>query len=173
MSSRRPITTAQTIGPFPHEGWRWAFEPFAVQSDGARTVAVAGTVFDGDGEPVVDAVLEAWSPAAAAAESERAMPGFRRVPSDERGAFRFELPAAANAGTPLAYVTLFARGLLKHQFSAVFLEGAAGLADAPLLAQVPAERRATLIAGKSATPGEYRWDVRLQGEGETVFFDYA
>jgi len=41
-----------------------------------------------------------------------------------------------------------------------------------LMAQVPAERRATLIATKTATPGEYRWDVRLQGEGETVFFDY-
>ena len=171
MSSRKPITTAQTIGPFPHEGWRWAFEPAAAQPRGARTVAVSGTVLDGDGEPVIDAVLEVWSPAAAGAESERTMPGFRRVPSDERGAFRFELPAA-EAGAPLGYVTLFARGLLKHQFSAVFLEGDAGLADAPLLAQVPAERRATLIAGKTATPGEYRWDMRLQGERETVFFDY-
>jgi protocatechuate 3,4-dioxygenase, alpha subunit len=171
MSSRKPITTAQTIGPFPHEGWRWAFDPVAAQPGGARTVVVAGTVFDGDGEPVVDAVLEAWSPAAAEAEGTQPMPGFRRVPSDERGAFRFELPVA-NTGAPLAYVTLFARGLLKHQFSAVFLEGDAGLADAPLLAQVPADRRATLIATRTATPGEYRWDVRLQGEGETVFFDY-
>jgi protocatechuate 3,4-dioxygenase alpha subunit len=61
--------------------------------------------------------------------------------------------------------------LLKHQFCAVLLEDDAGLADAPLLAQVPAGRRATLIAAKAGAL-EYRWDVRLQGDAETVFFDY-
>ena len=169
MATHKPITTAQTIGPFPHEGWRWAFESAAPQAGMGQAVSIVGTVFDGAGEPVGDAMLEAWSPAAAEAEATQPMPGFRRVPSDERGEFRFELPRAG-AGAPLAYVTLFARGLLKHQFSAVFLEDAA--ADAALLAQVPAERRATLVARRTATPGEYRWDVRLQGEAETVFFDY-
>ena len=171
MATNKPITTAQTIGPFPHEGWRWAFESAAPQAGMGQAVSIVGTVFDGAGEPVGDAMLEAWSPAAAEAEGTQPMPGFRRVPSNERGEFRFELPAAG-AGAPLAYVTLFARGLLKHQFAAVFLEDDAGLANAPLLAQVPAGRRTTLVAVKTATPGEYRWDVRLQGERETVFFDY-
>jgi protocatechuate 3,4-dioxygenase alpha subunit len=169
MRSRKPITTAQTIGPFPHEGWRWAFESAAPVAGSGHNLSLVGTVFDGDGEPVNDAMLEVWSPAAAAAEGTQPAPGFRRVPSGERGEFRLELPAPP-AGAPLAYVTLFARGLLKHQFSAVFLEDAA--TDAPLLAQVPAERRATLVATKTSHPGEYRWDVWLQGERETVFFDY-
>jgi protocatechuate 3,4-dioxygenase, alpha subunit len=61
--------------------------------------------------------------------------------------------------------------VLKHQFSAVFLEDDVALAQSALLAQVPAERRDTLIAKKTGD-GRYRFDVRMQGERETVFFDY-
>jgi len=167
----KPITTSQTIGPFPHEGWRWAFDEAG--DVGGAAIAIAGRVLDGDAAPIDDAVLEAWSPSAARAEEgSRPRPGFRRVPTDENGEFRFALPRSDRpSGVPFAYVTIFARGLLKHQFCAVFLEDDAGLADAPLLMQVPAGRRATLVAAKAAA-GEYRWDIRLQGDAETVFFDY-
>jgi protocatechuate 3,4-dioxygenase alpha subunit len=167
----KPITTSQTIGPFPHEGWRWAFDEAG--AEGGAAITIAGRVLDGNDAPIDDAVLEAWSPSAAQAEEgTRPRPGFRRVPSDERGEFRFALPRSDRPrGAPFAYVTVFARGLLKHQFCAVFLEDDAGLADAPLLAQVPAGRLATLIAAKAGAL-EYRWDVRLQGDAETVFFDY-
>ena len=172
--SGKPITSSQTIGPFPHEGWRWAFELGAPAADAGHTVSIVGAVHDGDGAPVSDAMLEAWSPGAAALEGGLDLPGFRRVPSGDRGEFRLELPRAALAGdgTPLAYVTLFARGLLKHQFCAVFLEDDPGLGDSALLRQVPAERRATLVAKRTGTPDEYRWDLWLQSARETVFFDY-
>lgn len=71
----------------------------------------------------------------------------------------------------MAYVTVFARGLVKHQFSAVFLEDDPALAQSALLEQVPPNRRDTLIARKQAD-GSYLWNIHMQGEHETVFFDY-
>ena len=64
---------------------------------------------------------------------------------------------------------MFSRGLVKHQFTAVFLEDAP---PSPLLDQVPGERRDTLLARRQPD-GTYRWDIRMQGDGETVFFDYT
>jgi len=166
------ITTSQTIGPFPHEGWRWAFDATIASPSKSPTLVIEGTVLDGDGEPINDAVLEAWSPAAAVDDAGHAIPAFRRVPTGDQGEFSFELPRPRSPqGEPVLYLTLFARGVLKHQFSAAFLEDDASLGQSALLAQVPAERRVTLIAKKLAD-GRYRWDVRMQGELETVFFDY-
>lgn len=167
----RKITTSQTIGPFPHEGWRWGFDATAQLPAGAL-VSVSGQVFDGDGAPITDAVLEAWAPAAAQDESALPIPGFRRVAAGDQGEFRFQFASSAKvAGEPLAYVTLFARGVLKHQFTAVFLEDDPALAQSALLYQVDAERRLTLVARKTG-PGEYRWDLWMQTDKETVFFDY-
>lgn len=150
-------TPSQTIGPFPHEGWRWAFDG----GDGA--LLLQGHVLDGDEQPVPDAVVEAWPNGAARTR-------FLRVPTDERGGFRLALGAPAAPGEPLAQIVVFARGLLRHQFTAVFAGDDVDLAASPLLAQVPAERRATLVAQREAD-GRYRWDIRLQGARETVFFD--
>lgn len=185
MSSR--ITTSQTIGPFPHEGFRWAIDATAAQLARA-TIVIEGQVLDGAGAPIDDAMLEGWAPLAEGAEQGRPLPGFRRVPTDERGAFRFEISTPAVASEPALFITLFARGLLQHQFSAVFVdadaavsaedsaEASAGesgaLAQSSILQQVPASRRGTLIARKTA-PGRYRWDIRMQGENETVFFDFT
>ena len=166
MSSN--ITTSQTIGPFPHEAWRWAFDTTAAA--GADTLTISGRVYAGDGETVSDAILEATLPDAAAGGSVGGMPGFWRVPSGDDGEFRFVLPRPQR-GEPACFVTLFGRGVVKHQFCAVFLGDDPGLADSPLLSQVPAERRQTLIAD-AAGAGAYRWDVHLQGATETVFFDY-
>jgi protocatechuate 3,4-dioxygenase alpha subunit len=169
MSSR--ITTAQTIGPFPHEGWRWAFDA-AQAPAGARAIVIEGRVLDGDGNPVSDALIEGWSPSAGAG-SVAGLPGLRRAAAGERGEFRFVVPRPSDGlhGEPLLYVTLFARGLLKHQFSAVFLADDPALADAPLLRQVPGERQDTLVA-HPAGEGTYLWDIHLQGERETVFLDF-
>jgi protocatechuate 3,4-dioxygenase alpha subunit len=166
------ITTSQTIGPFFHDGLRWAQEATAQVATDAPVVEVAGTVFDGAGAPVVDAMLEAWTPGAVAHEQGAAVPGWRRAYTGEDGRFALRLsrPADAAAGAPLAYVTVFARGVLKHQFTAVFAADAPGLDGAPLLAQVPQDRRATLLARPEG--GGYRWDVHLQGDRETVFLDY-
>lgn len=170
------ITTSQTVGPFSHEAWQWAADacmPGNLKTTGP-TLLVSGAIYDGDGNPVNDAQIEAWCPAGADQESEQLIPGFRRVPSGADGEFsmRIPAPAAGAAGEPAAYVTVFARGLVKHQFTAVFLEDDAGLAQSAILNQVPEQRRATLVASK-AGDGEYRWDIRMQGDRETAFFDYV
>jgi protocatechuate 3,4-dioxygenase alpha subunit len=161
----QPITTSQTIGPFPHEGWRWAFDAH----DDARPVQIRGRVVDGAGQPVDDALIEAWVPGATTGEVLPGLPGLFRTHAVEDGAFRLSLPRHGVAGEPAAYVTVFARGLTKHQFTAVFIGDEV---DPPLLAQVPAERRATLQA-RPADGGGFTWDLHLQGPDETVFFDFS
>jgi protocatechuate 3,4-dioxygenase alpha subunit len=169
------ITTSQTIGPFSHAAWQWAVDaslPDAVQAAGP-TLLVSGTIYDGDGTPINDAQIEAWTPQGAGAEPQQMIPGFRRVPSGEQGEFSMRVAApVGGSGEPLMYVTVFARGLVKHQFTAVFLEDDASLAQSGILNQVPEARRATLLARKTGD-GQYRWDIRMQGEQETVFFDYV
>jgi len=169
---RRSVTSSQTVGPFPHESWRWSFDAASASAPDSQLI-VCGTVYDGAGQPIDDAVLEAWTPATAIAEGTRAVPAFRRVPTDTRGQFRFALTASAprDAGEPALYLALFARGVVKHQFTAVFLEGDASAMNSALLQQVPQARRSTLIARKTA-PREYEWDIWLQTDKETVFFDY-
>ena len=168
------ITTSQTIGPFSHEAWRWACDATADVNSTAPTITISGIIRDGDGAPINDAMLEAWLPDGAAFEKAHALPGFRRCASGEDGGFRFELsqPASLQAGQPAAWITVFARGLGKHQFTAVFLDDDAALAESAILNQVPLERRATLVARKLA-PATYEWDVWMQTDKETVFFDYT
>lgn len=158
------LTASQTIGPFPHEGWRWAFDPH----DDARPVQIRGRVFDGAGDPVDDAVLEAWVPGATSGTVLPGLPGLFRTHAGEGGSFRLCLPRHGVAGEPAAYVTVFARGLTVHQFTAVFLGDEL---DPPLLAQVPEARRATVQA-RPADGGGFTWDLHLQGPDETVFFDF-
>jgi protocatechuate 3,4-dioxygenase alpha subunit len=170
------ITTSQTIGPFSHEAWQWAADATTAGKleTTAPTVTVSGIIYDGNGTPIDDAQLEAWLPDAAAAESAQLAPGFRRTPSGEQGefAFRVSLPQPATRGEPVMYVTVFARGLVKHQFTAVFLEDDSGLAQSAILNQVPEARRATLIARKTGD-GQYHWDIWMQTDKETAFFDYV
>lgn len=170
------LTTSQTIGPFPHEGWRWAFAEAGAAPSASPAVRIRGQVFDGEGAPVSDAMLEAWVPNASASPVP-GLTGLHRVPTDDDGRFAFTLPAreaGAAPGEPLALITVFARGVLKHQFTAVFLADDPAIDNAPLLEQVPAIRRATLLARPDGDGG-YRWDLRLQSAEpaqETVFFDY-
>jgi protocatechuate 3,4-dioxygenase alpha subunit len=168
------LTPSQTIGPFFHEAWRWAAEATAKATTGKPGITISGVIRDGDGKPIDDAVIEAWLPDSAAAEAGQMLPGFRRVPSAGDGGFRVEIPApaVATAGKPVMFVTVFARGLVKHQFTAVFLEGDTGLADSAILKQVPTERRNTLIACKQSDR-QYQWDIWMQTDRETVFFDYV
>ena len=170
------ITTSQTIGPFSHEAWQWAVDATAAAQleTTAPTITVSGAIYDGDGKPIDDAQLEAFLPHGAAAESAQLIPGFRRIPSGETGefSFRVSLPQPATRGEPVMYVTVFARGLVKHQFTAVFLEDDTGLSQSAILGQVPEARRATLLARKTGE-NSYRWDIWMQTEKETVFFDYV
>ncbi|MGV7207029.1 protocatechuate 3,4-dioxygenase [Oxalobacteraceae bacterium A2-2] len=171
----KPITTSQTIGPFSHEGWGWAVEMTAPErlETSAPTITVNAIIRDGDGAAINDAQIEAWQPHVADAEAAQAIPGFRRVPSDDSGRVLLRLSQVAQApGEPVAYITVFARGLVKHQFTALFLEDDPGLAESAILSQVPQARRATLVATRTG-PGQYEWEINMQGPRETVFFDYS
>jgi protocatechuate 3,4-dioxygenase alpha subunit len=161
-----PLSPSQTIGPFSHEAWRWAC---AASESAAGAITINGMLRDGDGTPVNDGMIESWSPGAAAEEG-GTLPGFRRVATDDAGGFTLRL-ARPPRGEPAALVTIFARGLVLHQFTAVFLGDDEGLANSDILRQVPANRRITLIAQKTGATA-YTWEINLQGGHETVFFDY-
>jgi protocatechuate 3,4-dioxygenase, alpha subunit len=141
-------TPSQTVGPFLDLGLPWEEGPVA-HPDGVR---VSGRVLDGAAEPVRDALVETWyhDPAA-----------FARCPTDDDGAWHVVMPPA-----PYLAVHVFARGMLRHLTTRIYLDATA---DDPVLAGVPADRRDTLLAER--TDDGYRFDIRLQGERETVFFD--
>jgi protocatechuate 3,4-dioxygenase alpha subunit len=81
-------------------------------------------------------------------------------------------PGPVAGGAPYALVTVFARGLTHHLFTRVYFpEDAETHATDTVLRAVPGDRRATLIAESDGT-ASYRFDIRLQGDGETVFFDF-
>jgi protocatechuate 3,4-dioxygenase alpha subunit len=155
-------TPSQTIGPFFIEALKWAVELAVTPSDGVR---VSGRVLDRDGQGVSDALLEIWQPDWPGGQP---LAGLQRVATDDQGRFGFFMPKA-RAGQVHANVTVFARGLLCGLFTRVYLHPSEDAAALELPAGVPAERRATLLA-RRADDG-YRWDIRLQGEAETVFFE--
>lgn len=143
-------TPSQTVGPFfgfamPFEGDAHAVAP---GSDGA--VRIEGQVFDGAREPVPDAVLEV-------SDGQQ----FARCGTDAEGAFHFTVRK-----TPYLDVLVLARGLLRHLATRMYFPDT-DLSDDPLMRLVEPERRHTLVA--SATKGGLRFDIRLQGEEETVF----
>jgi protocatechuate 3,4-dioxygenase, alpha subunit len=106
------------------------------------SVRIEGRVLDGDGAPVSDALLEVWSTAH----------GFGRCGSDPEGRFSFVVPPDADRFE----LMVFARGLLKPVLTRLYLDGA-GAEDE------------TMVAHRES--GGYRFDVRLQGDAETRFFE--
>jgi protocatechuate 3,4-dioxygenase alpha subunit len=165
-------TAGHTIGPFFHDALAWAGGSGAAEHAALGTVRIEGTVEDGSGERLPAWLLEAWVPQSVQAEAAAGLPapGFRRLMNDEGGRFCFFVPPPP-PGEPAAYVTLFGLGLTRHQFSAVFLDDGTPADACPLLQQVPAERRATLVAERLGE-GHYRWTIRTQGARETVFLEY-
>ncbi|MEV8214047.1 protocatechuate 3,4-dioxygenase subunit alpha [Leifsonia sp. NPDC077715] len=171
-------TPSQTVGPFfgyalPYDG----DAEVASRADPA-SIRLHGTVYDGAGEPVPDAILEIWGPDVAGAPiRERGslhrdgytVTGFGRAAVDRAGHYSFTTVrpgAAADGRAPYILVTVFARGLLHHLFTrAYFAEGD------PFLERVPVERRRTLLVEQDGERS-YRFDIRLQGDDETVFLDF-
>jgi protocatechuate 3,4-dioxygenase, alpha subunit len=142
------VTPSQTVGPFLSIGLPWEDGPVA----DANGVRISGRVIDGAGEPVPDALVEAWH---------HDPPAFARCPTDGEGRWHVMVPLA-----PYVAVHVFARGLLRHLTTRIYLDAAI---DDPVLQSVPADRRETLLAER--TDDGYRFDIRIQGERETVFFD--
>lgn len=186
------MSSSQTIGPYLHIGTDWlnTTEMAGPDVPGQR-ISIEGRVYDGNGAPVTDALVELWQADAqgnyAGADQPGASSGFRgfgRAPTDATGHFRFStiMPGAVpgpgdSMQAPHVAVTVFARGLLKHLVTRIYFPDGEGHAADALLNAVPAERRATLIAQPlpSGQAGGYQFDIVLQegpsGRPETVFLD--
>ncbi|MFC7859953.1 protocatechuate 3,4-dioxygenase subunit alpha [Arthrobacter koreensis] len=184
MSEKLTATPGQTIGPF--YGYALPFEKggelLAPGLPGA--IRLQGTVRDGAGDPIPDALLEIWQ-----ADAEGNIPqktgslvrdgytftGWGRVPVDNTGNYTFTTvnPGPTEEGSaPFISVVIFARGLLNKLHTRMYLpEDQDALAADPLLSSLPEDRRRTLIATREAGGG-LRWDIKLQGEDETVFLAY-
>jgi len=183
-------TASQTVGPFFHLGLTYLRRDnlIAPGFEGEK-ITIRGRVLDGDANPVNDALVEIWQadprgqyPRSGHEEGKPASPGFAgfgRVATDKEGAFCFTTVKPGRVpgpgGTlqaPHIVVTVFARGLLKQLVTRIYFPGETANAEDAVLMLVPEERRATLIArGASEVGSELEWNVVLQGDGETVFFD--
>ena len=183
-------TSSQTIGPYLHIGLTWLITDNLVGPGvTGDKVTIEGRVTDGDGKPVNDAIVEIWQ---ANVHGKYAHPddtqdkplqpgfkGFGRVPTDDEGRFQFTTikpgQVAAPAGgqqAPHLNVTIFMRGILKHLITRIYFPADPANAKDAVLNSIPADRRDTLVAKPIAgRAGALEWNVMLQGDGETVFFE--
>lgn len=191
------VTPSQTVGPYFKYGltpggschWNDAFSNDLLTPDvSGERIRIVGRVFDGDGKAVPDSMLEIWQadaqgrfadPQDTRDMTNAAFKGFGRCGTDANGDFSFHTvkPGVVPGpkGRPQAphiVMAVFARGMTQQTMTRIYFDGDAANAADPILALVPADRRNTLIAARE--PGAdavYRFDVRLQGDRETVFFD--
>lgn len=188
---RLPQTPSQTVGPYLHIGLDWLnTTELAGPGVSGERIVISGRLIDAHGQPVPDGVIEIWQANAhgkyAHPQDTRAIPtepgftGFGRCPTDADGCFRFatvrpgSVPGAnGQPQAPHILVNVFARGLLRQLSTRIYFSGDNHATDF-VLQQVPAERRATLIAMPAAdNPAAFHRDIVLGGGGdnETVFFD--
>ena len=201
------ITPSQTVGPYfayglaPHSrcDWQPSSHYDSKETVGANLITpdatgqkihIEGSVLDGDGKPINDAMIEIWQADSqgryAHARGEKPRPnakftGFGRSATDKAGVYSFDTvkPGVVPGpdGKPQAphiVFCIYSRGMLRQVYTRLYFsdEAAANGAD-PILMLVPGDRRGTLIAHKQAGSGSpvYRFDIRVQGDNETVFFD--
>ena len=184
------MTGSQTVGPFFKIGLAWLYRAdigSTVRGGERERVRVRGVLYDGDGTPIPDAVIEIWQAdtqgryatgpdGQATADAE--LMGFGRVPTDAQGAYEFRTLKPGRVPHPTGQlqaphlsVTVFMRGLLKPVHSRLYFPDEPSNATDPVLQAVPEARRPTLIAQKGPE-NMLEWDVRMQGMNETVFFSY-
>ena len=187
---RLPQTPSQTVGPF----FSFALTPAsagqelsAIASTGladattpGERITLEGRVLDGQGAAITDALIELWQVDASGRHAGQpgANTGFSGFGRSGTGVLEGTLdrfatvkPGGANGEAPHVSLILQMRGLLTHLFTRVYFDDEALANDAdPVLAQVPAGRRQTLIA-RTHSLGRYVFDIHMQGDAETVFFD--
>ncbi|RNF83990.1 protocatechuate 3,4-dioxygenase subunit alpha [Streptomyces botrytidirepellens] len=185
-------TPSHTVGPF----YGYAL-PFPGGGDLAPAghpdaITVHGRVHDGAGAPVPDALVELWQAGpdgslSGAPGSMRRDPvtggfagrngvdftGFGRIATDADGHWTARTLRPGAPAAPYISVCVHARGLLHHLYTRLYFpEDVQRGATDPLLAALDPARRETLVATAEPQPGTYRFDIRLQGEGETVFLEF-
>jgi len=189
-------TPSQTVGPYLHLGLapadynvRPLFGPDLTAPGVTGTpIRIEGRLIDGEGNGLPDALLEIWQadaqghyahPADGRPLRSNSFRGFARAPTGAGGGFAFSTikPGAVpgpseSLQAPHINVGIFARGLLKRVFTRIYFKDEGMNGSDPILALVPAPRRHTLMAvPDGARAGVFRFDIRLQGQDETVFFD--
>jgi protocatechuate 3,4-dioxygenase alpha subunit len=140
-------TPSQTVGPYYAIGLCRRPDD-ELDPDG---VELTGTLLDGQDEPIADGLVEVW---------DAARRRFGRSGTDAEGRFRFRVPRDCEA----LEAFVFARGLLRHQRTRIYLREV----EDEVLAALSPEERATLLA--RAEGGGFRFDIRMQGDNATVFF---
>jgi protocatechuate 3,4-dioxygenase, alpha subunit len=195
-----PQTPSQTVGPFfayslTAEQYGYDFNSIindsligstdVLNDDSAQRIYITGQIFDGNGDTISDAIIELWQPNENGAYRDEPIAGkldgftgFGRVGTGTHPQHRYTFttikPTSQNGEAPHINVIVFMRGLLLHLYTRLYFsdEKAANAKD-DLLKSIPKDRRNTLIAQKSVKNGRivYEFNMRMQGEGETVFFD--
>ena len=184
MSAEKPLThvsaehrlvatASQTVGPFFSFGLTTnpALGRVAGPDTPGERIRLTIRVIDGAGAPVPDAMLEMWH----ADQSGTFL--FGRLETDRAGLCAFETVSpglAMPGGAEAAHVNLclFMRGLLRHLYTRLYFAGDPALETDAILVAVPADRRDTLIARRhEAVPSAWTFDIHLQGDRETVYFD--
>jgi protocatechuate 3,4-dioxygenase alpha subunit len=188
-------TPSQTVGPYfayglaPEQyGYQQTLTSIAgsqmaeADSEGER-IRVEGRVFDGNGNPISDALIEVWQADSLGRYAHPADPrgsnntfkGFGRcgTGTDPRNRYWFDTikPGAVTPGqAPHLNLIVSMRGMLLHAFTRVYFSDEPANATDAVLGLVPSERRGTLIATHQGG-NVYRFDIHMQGDSETVFFD--
>ena len=193
-NQRRSQTPSQTVGPFfafglSPEQYGYPFASIATgqmadEAASGERIRITGRVLDGEGASIGDALIEIWQADAQGRYARPAEPGrnagfsgFGRqgTGTDPENRFVFDTikPRPVDAEqAPHISVIVFMRGLLAHAYTRMyFSDEAEANARDPVLSSVPEERRATLVAERQEDSATYRFDIRMQGKGETVFFD--
>jgi protocatechuate 3,4-dioxygenase alpha subunit len=178
------LTPFSTVGPFfkllvrdRPEGT----DSLVTEATRGERITIEGTLTDGRGEPIDDGLVEIWQAAADGRyEGDPAFVGFGRAATGASGTFRFTTvkpgrvplsavePAALQA--PHVLVGVMARGIMSRCWTRLYFEDEPANATDRILQLVPEDRRQTLVARRIAA-GRYQFDIVVQGERETVFFD--
>lgn len=185
-------TTWQTVGPYFRIGLSPLFEhDIAGEGVEGQRMRVEGRILDGDGVPIPDACIEIWQANAHGKYAhpedaqdkplEQGFRGFARIPADEQGIFRFTTVKPGSVpgpgGRPQAphlVISITMRGLMRGLLTRAYFQGEPGNASDPILQRVPTHRRETLMLQPVLDdPCLLRWTIRMQGERETVFFDFC
>lgn len=168
-------TPSQTVGPFFRFGFAWLTSSRHLVDPGSNgSLTVGGRMIDGAGDAVPDGVVEIWQADSGGGfppDSPAGWTGFGRALTDEDGRYSFTTVAPGPVDgdqAPHIDVSVFARGLLQRLVTRIYLPDVAANDADPVLASVDPARRATLIAEPDGAV--LRFDIRLQGERETVFF---
>ena len=165
-------TPSQTVGPFFSIALPWEDGPAVVAPHTEGAIRLHGRVFDGEGAPVPDALVETWQ-ADPGGRFDSAFRGFGRCPTGAEGGWEIVTlkPGRVDGQAPHIAVSVFARGLLQRVVTRVYFadELEANAAD-PVLVRLGEAERSSLLAAPAA--GGYRFDIHLQGDHETTFFRF-